>query len=133
MHITIRADILNAALHAVASTSNGKLKYGQIFPNSENDWLTFERLVKEVPALETELMAFTTQWERNRDPSYAFFSIDPPGTWMRLRELIGPDAMDDWDLDEQLDSEEALGVVLQRFLEELEKQQDVWDEMMYIR
>lgn len=132
MYIKIRADILNTALHAVASTSNGKLEYGQIFPNPGNDWLTFERLAQEVPALESELTSFTSQWEQDRDPSYALFSIDPPGAWMRLRNLIGPDAMDEMDLREQLDSEEALGVVLQRFLEELEIMQDERDRRNYI-
>ena len=77
-------------------------------------------------------MSFVSQWEQDSDPSYAFVSVDPPGTWMRLRNLIGPDAMNDMDLHEELDSEEALGVVLQRFLEELETMQDEWDRWNHI-
>lgn len=132
MHLRIRADIFNAALRAIGSGGGNDLRFNFMFPSSENEWLTFDRLAREVPHLGTGLQNFESQWDGVTHPAHAFFSIDPPGTWMRLRKLIGPDAMDDWDLHEQLDSEEALGVVLQRFRGELEKQQDVWDEMMYI-
>lgn len=134
MYVKIRADILNTALHAMANSNGEQLRHRTSYPDWESDWLTYERLAKEIPAIDDQLFDMTARWEEegNYSPIHDFFSINPPGTWMRLRELVGPDATEDlWDLNATLASEEALGVVLQRFLEELEKLQDEWNRLTY--
>jgi len=129
MHITIRADILNAALHAVARSNSGMPGHRLVFPNRSNDRYSFADVVSNVPVIGTMLEEYIATGSTESNPAYAFFSVDPPGIWMRLTELIGPHADH---MHEFLDSEEALGIVLNAFMPVLEGFQDEWYEQNWI-
>jgi hypothetical protein len=125
MYVKIRADLFNAALHAAARSGRTGLRHGLIFPDQINDHYSFRDIVAVVPVVEQMLDRYIASGDSDANPACEFFSIDPPGMWLKLTRLVGPNA--DY-MDTFLDSEEALGIVLNQFLPVLKGFQHEWYE-----
>lgn len=125
MYIKIRADIFNSALRAAARAESVVLDINSGTPAAafrNIDLFIIKRLIPEVDKM---LLDYIAVGGYETDPAEAFFSIEPPGMWMRLRELVGPDSNHEGPLKDYLESPEALTATVNEFLEQVEMTQDM--------
>lgn len=126
MYLKIRADIFNAAIQAAARNDLTDLSLFTDLPAQKYRNRTFVQLCKDIPDLWQLLADYSSAEVGPINPAEDFFSYDPPGTWCKLRDLVGPGT---WDLYGRYfsNSEEAVALAMQPFLQELEKKQDIWN------